>query len=80
MSIKTNAYPVFLASITTAIGFLSLNFSDSPPFHILGNFVAFGVMITFVYALTLLPRAAFCRSAAGPGRWFPATGLLRSPG
>lgn len=54
-SLKTNAYPVFLASITTAIGFLSLNFSDSPPFHILGNFVAFGVVITFVYAMTLLP-------------------------
>ena len=54
-SIRTNAYPVFLASITTAIGFLSLNFSDSPPFHILGNFVAFGVMITFIYAITLLP-------------------------
>ncbi|MXY49413.1 MAG: MMPL family transporter [Gemmatimonadetes bacterium] len=54
-SIKTNAYPVFLASITTAIGFLSLNFSDSPPFHILGNFVAFGVIITFFYAMTLLP-------------------------
>lgn len=54
-SMKTNAYPVFLASITTAIGFLSLNFSDSPPFHILGNFVAFGVIITFFYAMTLLP-------------------------
>ncbi len=54
-SLKTNAYPVFLASITTAIGFLSLNFSDSPPFHILGNFVAFGVIITFFYAMTLLP-------------------------
>ncbi len=55
VSIKTNAYPVFLASITTAIGFLSLNFSDSPPFHILGNYVAFGVVITFFYAMTLLP-------------------------
>ena len=54
-SIRTNAYPVFLASVTTAIGFLSLNFSDSPPFHILGNFVAFGVIITYVYAMTLLP-------------------------
>ena len=54
-SVRVNAYPVFLASITTAIGFLSLNFSDSPPFHILGNFTAFGVVITFVYAMSLLP-------------------------
>ena len=54
-SLRINIYPVFLASITTAIGFLSLNASDSPPFHILGNFVAFGVIITFVYSMTLLP-------------------------
>ncbi len=54
-SLRVNAYPVFLATITTVIGFLSLNSSDSPPFHILGNYVAFGVMITFVYSMTLMP-------------------------
>ncbi len=54
-SIHLNAYPVFLTSLTTAIGFLSLNASDSPPFHVLGNFVAFGVLCTFVYSMTLLP-------------------------
>ena len=54
-SIRLNAYPVFLTSLTTAIGFLSLNASDSPPFHVLGNFVAFGVLCTFVYSMTLLP-------------------------
>ena len=54
-SIRQNAYPVFLTSITTAIGFLSLNASDSPPFHVLGNFVAFGVLCTFVNSMTLLP-------------------------
>ena len=40
-SIRINAYPVFITSVTTAIGFLSLNASDSPPFHVLGNYVAF---------------------------------------
>ena len=54
-SIHINAYPVFLTSLTTAIGFLSLNASDSPPFHTLGNFVAFGVLCAFVYSMTLLP-------------------------
>ena len=34
----TNTFPVTLTSITTAIGFLSLNFSDSPPFHHLGQY------------------------------------------
>ena len=54
-SVRSNAYPVFLTSLTTAIGFLSLNASDSPPFHILGNFVAFGVLCTFIYSMSLLP-------------------------
>ena len=54
-SIRINAYPVFITSVTTAIGFLSLNASDSPPFHVLGNYVAFGVLCAFVYTMTLLP-------------------------
>ena len=29
--------------------------SDSPPFHVLGNLVAFGVLCAFVYSMTLLP-------------------------
>ncbi len=54
-SLRINAWPVFLTSITTALGFLSLNSSDSPPFHVLGNYVAFGVFCAFVYTMTFLP-------------------------
>ena len=54
-SLRGNAWPVFLTSATTAIGFLSLNASDSPPFRVLGNLVAFGVLCAFVYSMTLLP-------------------------
>ena len=54
-SLKTNAYPIFLTSFTTMIGFLSLNFSEMPPFRVMGNIVAFGAMIAFVYSMTLLP-------------------------
>ncbi len=54
-SIRINLQPVFLTSITTAIGFLSMNFSDAPPFHDLGNIVAMGVMIAFVLSVTFLP-------------------------
>ncbi len=54
-SLRHNARPVFLTTITTAIGFLSLNASDSPPFHVLGNLVAFGVSCAFLYSMTLLP-------------------------
>jgi predicted RND superfamily exporter protein len=36
-SLRVNAQPVFLTSLTTAIGFLSLNFSDAPPLRDLGK-------------------------------------------
>ena len=52
---RINAYPVFLTSVTTAVGFLSLNAAESPPFHDLGNYAAFGVLCAFVYTMTLLP-------------------------
>ena len=54
-AVRSNIWPIFLTSVTTMIGFLSLNASDSPPFRILGNLVAFGVFWTFVFSLTLLP-------------------------
>ena len=54
-SLRGNAWPVFLTTATTAIGFLSLNASDAPPFRVLGNLVAFGVLCAFVYSMTLLP-------------------------
>lgn len=54
-SLRHNLYPVFLTSATTAVGFLSLNMSDSPPFQVLGNLVALGVLFGFVYSVTLLP-------------------------
>lgn len=54
-SLHMNHQPVFITSLTTAIGFLSLNFSDSPPFRDLGNIVAVGVMAAYVYSVFFLP-------------------------
>jgi len=54
-SIRINFQPVFLASLTTCLGFLSMNFSDAPPFRHLGNFVALGVAVSFVLSVTFLP-------------------------
>ncbi len=54
-SLRINLQPIFLTSITTAIGFMSMNFSDAPPFRDLGNIVAIGVFASFVYCLALLP-------------------------
>lgn len=54
-SMRLNFHPVFLTSLTTAIGFLSLNFSDAPPFGDLGNITAFGVIAAWVYSVLFLP-------------------------
>lgn len=54
-SLRVNMQPVFLTSFTTAIGFLSLNFSDSPPYQDLGNMVSAGVIMAFVYSVLFLP-------------------------
>ncbi len=54
-SLRVNMQPVFLTSVTTAIGFLSMNFSDAPPFHDLGNITAMGVAAAFVFSVFTLP-------------------------
>ena len=54
-SMRLNFQPVLLTSLTTAIGFLSMNFSDAPPFRHLGNITATGVMLAYVYSILLLP-------------------------
>ncbi len=54
-ALRINLQPIFLTSLTTAIGFLSMNFSDAPPFRDLGNIVAIGVMAAFFYCIALLP-------------------------
>ena len=54
-SLRDNLYPVFLTSATTSVGFLSLNTSNAPSFHVLGNMVALGMLFAFIYSVTLLP-------------------------
>ncbi len=54
-SLRINLHPVFFTSITTAIGFLTMNFSDAPPFRDLGNIVAVGVVAAFLYSVSFLP-------------------------
>ncbi|MCY4513519.1 MAG: MMPL family transporter [Candidatus Tectomicrobia bacterium] len=54
-SVRLNLHPVFLASLTTALGFLSMNFSEVPPYRHLGNFVAFGIAASFILSVTFLP-------------------------
>ena len=54
-SLRINVGPVFITSITTVIGVLTLNFSDSPPYRDLGNMIAVGVGYAFLLSMTFLP-------------------------
>ncbi|MBL4568403.1 MAG: MMPL family transporter [Flavobacteriaceae bacterium] len=54
-SIRLNLMPVFITSVTTVIGFLSMNFGDVPPFWDLGNITAFGMTMAFLFSTTTLP-------------------------
>ncbi len=54
-SLRVNFMPVFITSLTTVIGFLSMNTSDSPPFRDLGNLTAVGMTAAFLFSVTLLP-------------------------
>ncbi|MCW9047960.1 MAG: MMPL family transporter [Gammaproteobacteria bacterium] len=58
-SMRVNFMPIFLTTITTALGFLSLNSSDAPPFGDLGNMSTFGVFGAFVLTVTFLPAIMF---------------------
>lgn len=55
--LRVNMKPVFLTSLTTMIGFLSLNFSDAPPIHDLGNITAIGVIAAWLLSILFLPAA-----------------------
>ena len=54
-SLRINMQPVILATITTVVGFLTMHFSDVPPFHHLANMVAAGVLVSFMLSMTFLP-------------------------
>ena len=84
-SFRLNLHPVFLASLTTALGFLSMNFSEVPPYRDLGNFVAFGIVSSFLLSVTFLPallsflpiRAASDRRFGGAWMTSLADSVLR---
>ena len=54
-SLRVNLQPVFMTAITTAIGFLTMHFSEAPPFRELGYMMAFGNIILFIHAVITLP-------------------------
>lgn len=59
-AIEVNLQPVFLTSISTAIGFFSLNvLADVPPIQQVGNIVGATVCIALVTSMTFLPALVY---------------------
>ena len=54
-SLVSHVPAVFFTSAATIVSFLTMNFSDAPPFRDLGNITALGVGAAFVLSLTMLP-------------------------
>ncbi|WP_180944390.1 efflux RND transporter permease subunit [Vibrio parahaemolyticus] len=54
-SIALNFVPILITFVTTAIGFLMMNMSDSPVLRDFGNLSALGVMVACLLSVTLLP-------------------------
>lgn len=80
-SIRVNMMPVFVTSLTTAIGFLCMNITPVPPLRVLGTFTAVGVMFAFWLAVFLLPALVFSvpfkvRAGAGDCKVNTAMGWL----
>lgn len=54
-SMRINYVAVAITSVTTIIGFASLNFSDTPPLHVLGNISVIGIFAAWVLSIILIP-------------------------
>lgn len=85
-SLEKNILAVFLTSLTTAMGFASLNLIDSHAFADLGNVSIFGVVMAFIYSLTLFPflLVLFSKDTVGKGvehtsvaHWIAETAINR---
>lgn len=66
-SLGIHLRPVTLTNFTSAIGFLSMNLAEAPPFRDLGNMVAFGIGIAYIFTFTWLP-ALLMRMDLQPAR------------
>lgn len=64
-SLRINATPIAVTSLTTAIGFLTFNFSESPPLRDFGNVVALGVVAAYLLSITFLPAVLSLLPAGG---------------
>ncbi len=70
-SLRFNAVAIFMTSFTDVLGFMALNFGDSPPLQELGNIVSVGVVAGFFFSVTMAPALLMLM----PKRWKGLTHL-----
>ena len=76
-SLRVNVRPVALATLTTGIGFLCLNYSSSPGIYGFGNIVAIGVVWAFILTIALLPALVLMLPASEDARPLGVDGFIR---
>jgi predicted RND superfamily exporter protein len=76
-SLRVNASPITMCSLTTVVGFLTLNFSESPPLREFGNVVALGMVVEYLLAITFLPALLAYVPVGRPGRVFDLAAAMR---
>lgn len=54
-SLNVNFHSFFLTNVTTVVGFMTMNFSEAPPFRDLGNILSIGVVTNYLLCITFLP-------------------------
>lgn len=69
-ALSTNLAPITVATVTTAIGFLGLNFADSPPLREMGDIVAIGLVFGLTAVFVVLPMVL---AGANPSNPAPKT-------
>ncbi len=75
-TLRVEIVPITITSVTTTIGFLSLNFSDSPPIQELGNIVAIGVSAAYIYAILFLAPMMAVLPARGGSKGVPKVTVM----
>lgn len=55
LSLKSNFSSMTLTTVTTFVGFWTMNFTPSPPFHDLGNLVLIGISAAYLLSVTAFP-------------------------
>lgn len=75
-ALTDNLGAVTVTNVTTAVGFLGLNFAQSPPLQEMGNIVAFGLMFGLSATFIILPYGLLFCGKAKVRRMFFSSSLM----